>query len=190
MTKTGTSSLHAGLSLLGATSCHHLHNGERGRVLIEKALTEGKPALAYFPEYDAYSDMALYEFLDVLDREHPESKYIWTVRPQDSWVNSVRAHNERRSANGKGQRPTDEDAEAAWLRERERVYSLVSHFFAARPDDLLTMDIVGGDGWEKLCPFLGVAIPDVAFPHRNQRPASQGRRRLGDRLRRRGALPN
>src|SRR5690606_34416861 len=30
---------------------------------------------------------------------------------------------------------------------------------------LLIMDISAGDGWAKLCPFLGVAIPKQAFPH-------------------------
>ena len=33
------------------------------------------------------------------------------------------------------------------------------------PDRLLVMDIPAGDGWEKLCPFLGVPIPDAPFPH-------------------------
>ena len=25
-----------------------------------------------------------------------------------------------------------------------------------------------GDGWEKLCPFLGVDIPKISFPHANK----------------------
>jgi hypothetical protein len=38
-------------------------------------------------------------------------------------------------------------------------------------DRLLIMDIPGGDGWEKLCPFLGVAIPPIRFPHENRQPS-------------------
>jgi Sulfotransferase domain len=30
---------------------------------------------------------------------------------------------------------------------------------------LLVMDIPSGDGWSQLCPFLGVPIPAVPFPH-------------------------
>ena len=35
-------------------------------------------------------------------------------------------------------------------------------------DRLLVIDIVGGDGWEQLCPFLGVPIPEEPFPHSNK----------------------
>ena len=32
------------------------------------------------------------------------------------------------------------------------------------PERLLVMDICAGEGWEKLCPFLGLPAPDSAFP--------------------------
>ncbi|QEF99647.1 hypothetical protein Mal15_37130 [Stieleria maiorica] len=41
----------------------------------------------------------------------------------------------------------------------------VLKYFENRPDDLLVINIFEGDGWEKLCPFLGKQIPDVEFPH-------------------------
>ena len=43
---------------------------------------------------------------------------------------------------------------------------MIAHF-AGRPDDLLVLDVVGGEGWERLCPFLGLAPPDEPFPHFN-----------------------
>lgn len=36
------------------------------------------------------------------------------------------------------------------------------------PDRLLVMNISRGDGWEKLCPFLGVPVPETPFPHGNE----------------------
>jgi hypothetical protein len=36
------------------------------------------------------------------------------------------------------------------------------------PDRLLVMDIPSGDGWPQLCPFLGVPIPAVPFPHEHK----------------------
>jgi hypothetical protein len=33
---------------------------------------------------------------------------------------------------------------------------------------LLVMDIPSGDGWEQLCPFLGVPIPPMPFPHQHR----------------------
>ena len=34
---------------------------------------------------------------------------------------------------------------------------------------LLEMDIIAGDGWEVLCPFLEVSIPAEPFPYLNKR---------------------
>jgi hypothetical protein len=43
----------------------------------------------------------------------------------------------------------------------------VRDYFRHRPEDLLVLDICGGDGWEKLGPFLGLSIPRAQFPHAN-----------------------
>ncbi len=45
----------------------------------------------------------------------------------------------------------------------------VRKYFHNRPDDLLEMDITAGDGWEKLCPFLGLSIPSQPFRESNKR---------------------
>jgi len=39
--------------------------------------------------------------------------------------------------------------------------------FKDQPERLLVMNICGGDGWEKLCPFLEKSIPNVPFPRLN-----------------------
>lgn len=36
------------------------------------------------------------------------------------------------------------------------------------PERLLVMDIASGDGWEKLCPFLGAETPSSPFPHEHR----------------------
>ncbi len=47
----------------------------------------------------------------------------------------------------------------------------ILEYFRDRPHDLLIMDICGGDGWEKLCLFLGIQdIPKIPFPAK--RPSS------------------
>jgi len=33
------------------------------------------------------------------------------------------------------------------------------------------MDIVGGDGWERLCTFLGLPVPNEPFPAKNDKKA-------------------
>lgn len=52
----------------------------------------------------------------------------------------------------------------------KRVYrrhnaSVAAHIPSER---LLIMDVESGDGWDKLCPFLGVAAPNTPFPHSNK----------------------
>ncbi len=41
----------------------------------------------------------------------------------------------------------------------------VRDYFKDRPDDLLVMNIFEGDGWDRLCSFLGKERPGVDFPH-------------------------
>ena len=43
----------------------------------------------------------------------------------------------------------------------------VLNFF--KDKELLVLDICGGDGYEKLCPFLGIDIPDEPFPYKHKR---------------------
>jgi hypothetical protein len=42
----------------------------------------------------------------------------------------------------------------------------VREHFADRPGDLLVLDITAGEGWDRLCPFLGLPEPGVPFPRR------------------------
>jgi hypothetical protein len=44
----------------------------------------------------------------------------------------------------------------------------IREHFRERPEQFLEMDIVGGDGWGKLCPFLDKMSPDVPFPSANR----------------------
>ena len=39
----------------------------------------------------------------------------------------------------------------------------VREYFSDRPNDLLVMDILGGDGWDKVCNFLGRICPKFHF---------------------------
>ena len=55
----------------------------------------------------------------------------------------------------------------------------VKKYFEERKDDLLILNVTEGDGWEKLCYFLGKEIPDEEFPIKYQKKE----RELGYRLR-------
>jgi hypothetical protein len=47
----------------------------------------------------------------------------------------------------------------------------VAAHFAGRPEDLLTLDLCAGEGWERLAPFLGwERVPERPFPWENRSP--------------------
>lgn len=106
-----------------------------------------------------------------LDRRFPGSKFILTEREPVSWLQSHEAHFTavrlrnhpyliwRRSYSVEKRR----DVLERYL-ERNRS---VKDYFKDRPDDLLVMNVCGGDGWEKLCPFLNVPLVDEPFPQAN-----------------------
>jgi hypothetical protein len=57
------------------------------------------------------------------------------------------------------------DAAQAYENHAKRV----QHFFSDKPPGkLLELDIVGGQRWPELCPFLQMPEPKVSFPHLNR----------------------
>jgi hypothetical protein len=178
LSKTGTRSLHDALELLGYRSMHWggpdlataVLRGPQIRAAVERAVQEGRPLLDDIDDADAYSDiLALSENFDLLDQQYPGSKFILTVRDMEEWLDSRRRHvetNVERRANGQYDGNFLEVDLARWTAERVRHEARVRAYFAGRPDDLLLMDISAGDGWDVLCPFLGVAPPGAPFPQR------------------------
>ena len=43
----------------------------------------------------------------------------------------------------------------------------VNKYFKGREEDLLIINIIAGEGWKKLCPFVGKKIPRIPFPKEN-----------------------
>jgi 3'(2'), 5'-bisphosphate nucleotidase len=62
---------------------------------------------------------------------------------------------------------TDVFDERLFANGYEKFVAGVLQYFRDRPADLLILDIAAGDGWEKLCAFLGRPQPDVPFPKAN-----------------------
>lgn len=170
LNKTGTSSLHKALVALGFRSLHL--GGPEVPTAIKRAAEEGRGLLEYLDDYDAFSDIwRLSERFEVLDRQYPGSKFILTIRDLDDWLDSRRRHVERnvvrkdRGLYGGGFVTVEVDE---WTRQYQEHHARVFAYFADRPDDLLAMNIVAGDGYELLCPFLGVDIPAEPFPWDNR----------------------
>jgi len=154
LSKTGTTSLTEALSLLGWKAVH-FPTSERQIWL-----------------YDAATDLPIAIRYKALDQSYPNSKSVLTVRNIDSWLKSCEAH----FARGRGNVAIRVRAFGVDHFDADRLRAAyiahvgeVQHYFRDRPADLLQLNICAGEGWEKLCPFLGVASPTIAFPRANSR---------------------
>lgn len=171
--KTGTTSLAHAWRRLGYRVTGP--NGIKDPDIAVNALAMCRELL---PRFDAFQDNPWATLYQELDREVPGSKFILTVRDPDKWIVSLKEHFKRPTPMrewiyGAGMPAGNEQLYVdRMLRHNEEVQA----YFADRPDDFLLMDVIGGDGWEKLCPFLGHEIPDEPFPHANKGAVRERRR--------------
>ena len=162
--RTGTRSLAAALVELGFKTSHEWNESGPG---WRAALGDEPPRINF--ACDAVIGFCSFCY-SRLDRRHAGSKFILTLRHETDWLRSIKRNTQRASGQSGdtfrrrifGFAGHDERRlRQAWLEH----YVGVQRYFAGREDDLLIMDIPGGDGWGNLCPFLGVEAPSGAFPH-------------------------
>jgi hypothetical protein len=157
LSRTGTTSLHLALGMLGLHSIH-CPPLDRVRELVD--------------QHDAAVDTPVACSFRDLDELHPGSRFILTIRDFRSWLASTEAFFGAREPVEPWRRELRLRAygvlrweRGAFLRAYHRHVEAVLEHFANRPRDLLVLDLAGGEGWEPLCAFLGKAVPPVAFPH-------------------------
>lgn len=135
------------------------------------------PRFEHLVDLDAASDAGCVIYYKYLDYKYPNSKFVLCTRDLETWLASAEfIYTKYPSTN----------VDIAILRrmlmyesvtfDREkfvvayhRYHEDVRRYFKDRPNDLLEMNITEGDGWEKLCPFLEIPVPEVPFPHLNRR---------------------
>lgn len=158
--RTGTTSFCEALKALGYENVVH------------------NPTFEQLKDLDGAADNGCTIFYKYLDYKFPHSKFVLLTRDLKSWLDSAEYMH--------GYEPIDRSKDLMIMRRMllyetivfdrkkfteayHRHHSEVRRYFKNRPGDLLEMDITAGDGWEKLCPFLDLPVPDVPFVHRNRR---------------------
>ena len=91
----------------------------------------------------------------------PGSRYVLLERDVDSWIGSYRAHFRNL---GRPISAPDEELVRLYEDHNRRVVEAVNGKGA-----LLRMNVCAGQGYEVLCPFLGLPVLQEPFPKVNQR---------------------
>jgi hypothetical protein len=182
LSRTGTRSLTKALQIVGWDCVHYPIDP-----MTFEQLSEADYNLAACKEYDGVTDITVSPFYPQLDKEFPGSKFVLTVRDKDSWLFSCRNHwfgreafeedaDDEREQHLKIRRLLRAAVYGTYSFDPERfswVYDQhianVKAFFADRPEDLLILNVCNGEGWDKLCPFLGRDIPLTPFPHKGNK---------------------
>lgn len=188
--KTGTTTLGECMRLIG-----NRHVGGRLDLVDYWGTANLKPIYEVAREHDSAEDWPWLLMFHELDAWFPGSRFVLTTREPQSWLRSYRNMLDGQVSNEKLQRRRNSlysfDVDAAsneqLLARVERHNTSVRNYFAARPTDLLEVDWASGDGWQKLCTFLDVPVPDAPFPHANKASYASSlvnAKRLGARARR------
>lgn len=185
--RTGTLSLKLALERLGFGPCHHMieliDNSEQLRLWARVAEGETPDWDTIYSGYRATVDWPGVRFWRRLTGHFPNAKVILTVRDPQRWYRSayesiyrVRSipmdeplAKRRREVVGRLVWDGEFDGRFADAEYAIRVFT--QHNEAVRrevPADRL-LEFKVGQGWEPLCDFLGVPVPDEPFPRSNDR---------------------
>ena len=169
LSKTGSNSLTTALEILNYKTIHFPNfSYVQGKCEIHPEILE---------KYDAFTDTPVAASYPELDKAYPGSKFILTLRDKKTWLRSCKRHfwkgrfdNNKKGCSNDLHRQLyghtyfeHDKFSKNYDQHRDRVTS----YFKVRENDLLIMNIIAGDGWEKLCHFLDKPVPKCEFPAKN-----------------------
>lgn len=193
--RTGTNSLKLALEMLGLGPCHHMYEvlNDPEQLPYWQAAARGEHPDwdEVFANFGAAVDWPSARYWREISAHYPDAKVLLSVRPEDKWIDSVHAtiyatmlnwqsrpegHNRDLGAMAfetvcnqvfDGKLGDKEHAKSVYRAHIAEVQATIA------PERLLTYDVA--EGWEPLCAFLGVTVPDEAFPRTNSTEDFQAR---------------
>jgi hypothetical protein len=197
--RTGTLSLKAALERLGYRPCYHmievLTAAERARQWLEPTQSGSYDWDAIFDGYRATVDWPAAAFWRELVDRYPDARVVLSRRDADRWYESM-----MNTIYPVMTQAPREQAPEVFHDFHEMVYALIfERTFQGRLGDPVhakrvfeehnqaVIDAIPasrllvyqpGDGWEPICRFLGVPVPDEDFPHLNDTAWYRTRMRL------------
>ena len=195
--RTGTMSLKAALERLGYGPCFHMIDLIRDPTPLAhwEAAYRGEPVdwEAAFDGWESTVDWPGCTYWDQLVETWPDAPVLLNIRDKDGWyqscLQSIHAAAEAgtRGELGGGTQPAPsfevmkvingivwDGTFKGRFRDKEFAFETFDRHYegvrSAIPEDrMLEWDIK--EGWEPLCSFLGVDVPDEPFPHLNDTAA-------------------
>lgn len=176
--RTGTDSMRRALDLLGVGPTHHMMELGKGTPLRQRWLDLANGTEpdwdSLFEGYGACVDWPSAQYWRTLIDVYPDAKVLLTMRPAESWWKSfectilkyLQSNDDPvglAQAVGRdvfGGRYADRDYAIALYNQN------VSDVLATVPRERLLVHQLG-DGWEPLCDWLGMPIPDADYPSGN-----------------------
>ena len=181
LSRTGTTSLCEALKVLGLNCAHY----EPHR--LKEVMFEESSNFKVFDDIDAITDTPVAHFHKEILASYPGCKVILTIRDDLDWYESICRHYLNLPALISSLKVSAEKKQ--WLKMagakvQELTYgscevserylevyrthnkSLVD---SIEPERILVMDVTKGDGWDKICHFLGLPTPKVKFPNINHK---------------------
>ncbi|KAI9493593.1 P-loop containing nucleoside triphosphate hydrolase protein [Zychaea mexicana] len=197
--RTGTDSLREALEILGYRT-HHMRRMHEDKDTdpdgFRNAYENPTRSVDWdrlYGNYDAAVDWPTVTFVDRLINHYPDAKVILTERDPDSWYASLRETIAKVL-------PCDpNDAHIGRIRSMARAIVLDGVFQDPAKSDMLLDDQEAikakynahvawvkenvpeerlfimklGEGWDRLCAFLGKPVPNLPYPHSNKRKGFQ-----------------
>ena len=185
--RTGTASLKLALEQLGLGPCHHMHEVMRtpGQLEHWEAAAADRPMdwETVFAGFRSAVDWPSAAFWRELAGIYPDAKVLLSVRPAERWWDSFSGTikallddprqpeqpNFARLRAMSRQVIAGRSLHGAYGSRESAIAAFERHVAAVREaipaDRLLVYDVA--EGWEPLCRFLEVPVPDAPFPRTN-----------------------
>jgi len=185
--RTGTKSLKAALEMLGFGPCYHMvevfQNPDHTAIWNDAVAGTPPDWRDFMNGYRAGVDWPVCHFWREMAEAFPQAKILLTERDADAWYDSI----SQTIFEQLGRVEELADVPVFGPQTRMAHTMLVDKTFGGRldrdhviavykahnesvkravpPERLLVHDV--SQGWEPLCAFLGVDVPDAAFPRTN-----------------------
>lgn len=152
--KTGTTSLRRAFERLGYKHCGW---SKANRALYKRGDFDALLDIAR--RHESFEDLPWNkpDLIEFLLPHFPRARFVLTVRDESAWLRSWHKHNAKWGGHN-----TEAEALAIYHRHTDAMHALL-----APTGRLLVIDVTAGDGYDKLCPFLGKRVLQEPFPHTN-----------------------